>query len=118
MSDTRFTPGPWSKIHDHPNPTTRASLAYIRAPVDDYGVREEIATVYCCNYGDREQDFNAHLIAAAPELYEATDPFDELHRYHAADAPEWKDSDRVTVQLSIGDLRAIKAARAKARGES
>lgn len=63
------------------------------------------------------QDANAHLIAAAPELYEASEPFDELATQQAVDSPEWRDSDSVRVVVTIGTLRAIKAALAKARGE-
>ena len=59
------TPGPWVSVHTHPNPDVRAKIAYIeggrhRRPL-------EIATVYRCD-SDAEQEANARLIAAAPEL--------------------------------------------------
>lgn len=68
------TPGPWEKCHDHPNPETARSLANIRGPIGQWGYREEIATVYGCNGeydGEMTPDFNARLIAAAPDMLEA-----------------------------------------------
>ncbi len=67
MSAPKFTAGPWKRAHSHPDPVTRASVAYINgghriAPL-------EIASVYGC--GNAEQAANADLIAAAPELYAA-----------------------------------------------
>jgi hypothetical protein len=70
MSETTFTPGPWRRAGSARNPTGR-----IWAP-DGRG-NVEVAQVG--NYGDSELlrfnkdrwDADAHLISAAPELYEA-----------------------------------------------
>lgn len=61
---------------------------------------------------------NAHLIAAAPELYEALSPLEEFADQMAADAPEWNDSDTVRIVIPIGDLRSAVAALKRARGEA
>lgn len=110
MTDTRFTPGPWQKMHDHPNPETRVSLATIRGPIDKYGIRDEIASVYCCDYRDRKQEFNAHLIAAAPELYEALEELQNIVSGLLSGEMGLKDIDSFTNQPA-------RAALAKARGE-
>lgn len=103
MTDTKFTPGPWAWDGDILTAgKSRRHLLYMEeAP----GLRNEAAA-------------NAHLISAAPELYEASAPFDELATQRAVHSPEWRDSDTITVVVSIRALRAIKAARAKARGEA
>ncbi|HIO30770.1 hypothetical protein [Marinobacter salarius] len=64
MSDVKFTPGPWVVSDTHPE---RACL-YISSP-EDLWETGDVATVYCAGAGTYEQ--YAHLIAAAPELYEA-----------------------------------------------
>lgn len=79
--------------------------------------RNEIRTIPVDLMGGKA-NANAHLIAAAPDLYEASELFDELATQQAVDSPEWRDSDSVRVVVTIGTLRAIKAARAKARGET
>lgn len=66
----------------------------------------------------RKSKFTARLIAAAPDLLEASAPFAEIAKARAADAPEWRDTDTVSVVVTIGDLRAIAAAYAKAKGDS
>lgn len=60
------TPGPWRRVHDHPNIECTNSIAYIR-PTNGALLRDEIATLYSCD-DDPEQSANANLIAAAPEL--------------------------------------------------
>jgi len=100
MSDTKFTPGPW-RIDD---------CGDVRSTEDG----EVIAVVL----SDTDEFKTASLIAAAPELYEASAPFDELATQRVVHSPEWRDSDTITVVVSIRALRAIKAARAKARGDA
>jgi hypothetical protein len=75
MSEVKFTPGPWHREPDHP------VTGY--ADIDDHIVGADGCTVADC-YGPRELQpervnlplaeqcrANAHLIAAAPDLYEA-----------------------------------------------
>lgn len=63
-----------------------------------------------------EREANARLIAAAPDLLDAGRPFAALAVDRAADAPEWRDSDTVSVVVTVGQLRAIAAAIRKAEG--
>ena len=68
MSDTKFTPGPWV-VSDE----LRTSIN--TAPTED-GTYKHIAMVNWCKYREysivgEEHDANAHLIAAAPEMYRA-----------------------------------------------
>jgi len=64
------------------------------------------------HWGGRER-----AIAAAERFtkrdgpLEALRPFADAARHHAADAPEWRDTDTVSVMLTIGDLRAALEAR-------
>ena len=67
MSEMKFTPGPWV-ISDE----LRTSVN--TAPTED-GTYKHIAMVNWCKYREysivgEEHDANAHLIAAAPEMYE------------------------------------------------
>lgn len=62
------TPGPWLRVHSHPDDKHSASIAYIegggrRRPL-------EICAVFGCDR-DAENSANADLIAAAPELLDA-----------------------------------------------
>lgn len=67
---------------------------------------------------EQEQLANARLIAAAPDLYAALEPLDAVATDRAVNAPEWRNKDTVGVSLTIGELRAIRAALAKARGQA
>lgn len=87
MSEPKFTPGPWqiNGSHIYTEDPKRAVIAQVFNPgksADAYPLIE-----------------NAHLIAAAPELYEALE-------YCIKQIPEF------------GDVPGIKAALAKVRGES
>jgi hypothetical protein len=69
--------------------------------------------------GDHDEgEANARLIAASPDLLEAVAPLDDAARDRSADAPEWQDTDTVSIVVTIGDLRKARAAIAKARGQS
>ena len=98
MTDTKFTPGPWraDKLESFGHPV--------------WHISQEDGAPYTPNYSDvcmtcpgektAVQIANAHLIAAAPELYEALERcrFDSLN-------------------MTVEDLKFIRAAMAKARGE-
>ena len=78
MTKTLWTPGPWSVPH-FADDDTQCNCGYVLA---EYGGMGAIATVHVCkemrgDWGDDEGPdavsarANAHLIAAAPDLYEA-----------------------------------------------
>jgi len=60
MSETKFTPGPWFVKRQNPSPTTGEWM--IAGSKPGY-----LAEIRDCGSGDVQA--NAHLIAAAPELY-------------------------------------------------
>lgn len=96
MVNPTFTPGPWEVFDDglilSPNGWEVASVPmYAETPVAEW---------------------NAHLIAAAPELYEAVRLF--VEEYDAGDQ-----ADGVAMMLAYNAaLEAGQAALAKARGEA
>ena len=122
MSEVKHTPGPWTWGEDHPQ----------NACATVYGVAEwgqyDIAQLYSAPtdvakqdangvWGDHpERRANARLIAASPELLEAGRSFAALAAHCVADATEWRESDIASVVVTIGQLRAIAAAVAKAEG--
>ncbi|MFT8896306.1 MAG: hypothetical protein ABF968_05005 [Acetobacter sp.] len=67
MSETKFTPGPWIAFKgagwciSRPN----ARMAHM------VGMRAHFSMVSAENDDEKEAQANAHLIAAAPDLYEA-----------------------------------------------
>lgn len=89
--ETKWTKGPWKREPDHP------VTGY--ADIDDHIVGADGCTVADC-YGPRELQpqrtnlplaeqcrSNAHLIASAPELYEALDEVMALLRKEAPGTP-------------------------------
>lgn len=73
MSELKATPGPWFVHDNHPQ-----HACYHIGP-DDCGPLD-VATVY--SPGDEEADANAHLIAAAPEMYAQLDYVERLLSAH------------------------------------
>lgn len=80
MSDTKFTPGPWCAcqkrtIHgDGITIDADYSISAMQNKIPWYG----LATVITSTEGgdrDEEGEANAHLIAAAPDMYEALESF-------------------------------------------
>ena len=94
MSETKFTPGPW----------LFSSYKSGNSVIVIDGKEFDVATV---NYPNR--DANAHLIAAAPELYEALEGL-------LADITEYQEINNLGGQNNHWQVKA-KAALAKARGE-
>jgi hypothetical protein len=111
MSETKFTPGPWSQAHRE----TRTSWGYsteVFTPRND----EVVATVAWYPRDADEggaigtyREANAHLIAAAPELYEALVHFIEDPTFQVAVGGNPNVVDRM--------LDHARAALAKARGD-
>ena len=95
MSDTKFTPGPWRYDRTNGSPTTGEHM--IAGAKPGY-----LAEVRDCGSGDVRA--NAHLIAAAPDLYAAL--------YALLKANLSCDDD------NIDAADAARAALAKARGEA
>lgn len=69
MSDTKFTPGPWTAIHS----SWETSLVNGHP---SYGYTVAVCPIHCDVSEDDQaeyesvKDANAHLIAAAPEMYD------------------------------------------------
>lgn len=110
----------WSKPHDHPvasaQNTPWGDEVYTADPTEDdpTNVRRDFM-----DYGSfpvSEFHANARLIALAPDLAAALlkaekvlEPLDDVAQSRAADAPEWRDHDTVSVSINIGDLRRARA---------
>ena len=119
MSETKFTPGPWKidmGFGDWGMPITHTVFVCDQIYAEKH---TEICSIYsaqpyCMGEQQRVRDkyqtdkANAHLIAAAPELYEALEAI--IARW---DAPLWKDIEPTAVCIGKG-----RAALAKARGEA
>lgn len=67
MAGTKFTPGPWGWDGER--------LVGLKGPVLDYAAYEGM---WFARYDADEDTANAHLIAAAPDLYEALSLFLEV----------------------------------------
>lgn len=61
--ETKFTKGEWCIFND------RIGLID-KSDSQSHGMMNEIAYIDMCNFGDFEGEANAHLIAAAPEMYD------------------------------------------------
>jgi hypothetical protein len=100
MSETKFTPGPW-RLADH-------SYTFIISKPGDGYITRDVCRMDASTMSAFQQKANAHLIAAAPELYEA---LEELHAQQNGPPLEkyktrWEKA-----------MRKTEAALAKARGE-
>jgi hypothetical protein len=97
MSETKFTPGPWRVCNGY-------GRVWIDAPDTKYSERDRDYTRIILGGDDYE---DAHLIAAAPELYEAVVRM-------VAWAEDWHEGKT----HPYDDWQFAKAALAKARGEA
>ena len=101
MTERKWTPGPWEIGNDN--------------RIEDGGYGVAVIVDDCPNH---EASANAHLIAAAPDMYEAL----KTARDYVFDASNgglvWSDGHNdPLVEMATGDLTRIDAALAKARGE-
>jgi hypothetical protein len=88
----KHTPGPWVRVHDHPDSDARPSIAYIRRASDTARrATLDIALVYECD-SSPEQDANANLIAAAADMFDLIEEALRLERNPELDNSErWED---------------------------
>lgn len=101
MSDTGWTPGPWSWIGFGPGDGSFSHLSVGTSGDRKYG--GGIAEILLrAEWQKRDALANAHLISAAPDLYEALYGFQHVLAAH----------------LAADDLAEIDTVLAKARGES
>lgn len=111
MTDTRFTPGPLKPVKAYGH---EVEPIYMEVRQVEGDFRGTIANCYHAEHIDgvtREEMFaNAHLIAAAPELYEALEELQNIVSGLLSGEMGLKDIDSFTNQPA-------RAALAKARGE-
>jgi hypothetical protein len=105
MSETKFTPGPWHWVGIGDEIYVETEHTKYIASLKQYGYSSE-----------ETQEANAHLIAAAPHLFEALNMmlFDD-------DGNEWFDSEYSDAYWDLRKEEAVdlaKTALAKARGEA
>ena len=113
MSETKWTKGPWwAEFSDYGGYDCMWAAWYVKAPTKPFS----LATLECNashiekHDNDPEQEANARLISAAPELYESLEGAQEelrLIRMKDCDAV-YDPTIRVRIQLAL----------AKARGEA
>lgn len=104
-TQTKWTQGPWF--------TKREGWAtvYVEARIGG-GLLQEVAACGPTQQGPEQQEANATLIAAAPELYEALE--DLLGYFRSGNAV---DVERATIKANAPEVLAARAALKKARGE-
>ena len=109
MSDkTKHTPGPWRTKREG------FSTVYVEARIDG-GLIQEVAACGPTEAGLEQQEANARLIAAAPDLLEA------LQEMVAGDAEAIEEAQALGVPFSENTLAAFRqahAAIARATGET
>ena len=116
MNETKFTPGPWIGVgpsFGEPKPV------YINAIITDREDEDECFEI--CHLGlecyDEEQEANAHLIAAAPELYEVVERLAKWNKdYPSSRVYGYGDIKQIAAEMDEINTQA-QAALAKARGE-
>lgn len=97
MSEAKFTKGPWVKDYG-------MTLGHIKSINNAHGGLTPTVCMYSMRFiNEKEMQANAHLIAAAPEMYEAMQEF--VNRV-----------DRGEVR-STATYKKFKSILAKARGE-
>lgn len=107
MSETKFTPGPWHK--------DERSDIYVRDSEGDY-IAETYAPMPKRKRAKGENEANAHLIAAAPELYEALEKAAEVFRAYQSHHEANRHTDKAERNKFYAEQ--IEAALTKARGEA
>lgn len=109
MSETKFTKGPWIFVEENIGKLSHDAYHLLHGQPGDGGWEKPLYIAVGCSMGiERElgagvAEANAHLIAAAPELYEALDEMVERLERNG-----W----------SGADIDKANAALARARGAS
>ena len=107
---TQHTPGPWHTTRDG------FSTVYVEARIGG-GWIQEVAACGPTEKGSDQQEANARLISAAPELLEAIKPFAAMLADHHKDVPDYQQIFGINRNsFSVGDLRRAVSAIAKATG--
>ena len=108
MSEPKFTPGPWS-INEWPQAISDIAIGAVGTPL--------IAKVPLRDVSINEQKANAHLIAAAPELYEA---LEKIRHWGESQHKAQSKGGHATFDMMMlrEQIDTAKAALEKARGES
>lgn len=103
MSKTKFTPGPWKIVEDR-----------VPSSLEVYG--GTIAICECWRRANAETEMaNAHLIAAAPDMFEELKSAAEIFAFYAAH--HLAKGDKVKYETNISHAERISKILVKARGE-
>lgn len=115
MSETKFSPGPWKAIRD---PLHYGSLSTVYAGSTDEkaGIGAQML-VQIGGWSDpTEQEANANLIAAAPDMYEELECARDLFRFYQSHHEFKGGTEKAIRNKKIADR--IDRLLAKARGEA
>lgn len=115
MSETKFTPGPW--IPAGPS-FGEPKMKYANSVIpdrDDDEYPDDICEMPLLFY-DEEQEANAHLIAAAPDMYEELECARDLFRFYQSHHEFKGGTEKAIRNKKIADR--IDRLLAKARGEA
>lgn len=94
--DTKHTPGPWHVTGKH----AECEVRYVGVDTSDRH-SQQIATLY--GFGGEQQEANARLIAAAPELLEAIQEIELVATEDTSvlpESPTWKAIEKARLALA------------------
>ena len=109
MSETKFTPGPW-KLH----PKNDYIFSFKR--LDDWENPRPICSPAVVYKENEENEANAYLIAAAPDMYEELERARDVFRFYQSHHEFKGGTDKAIRNKEIADR--IDRLLAKARGET
>lgn len=109
MSEPKFTPGPWKAV---------AAFENCGYYVEEGTFNNTVCDLYFVNNGRfdfKNAELNAHLIAAAPDMYEELKSAAEIFAFYAAH--HLAKGDKVKYETNISHAERISKILVKARGE-